>query len=120
MAIINDITITCVIIHNMIIEDENDTCLENLFEPSNVVHLRWGFSFKDLMQGTMELESVGTCHRLWGDLIKHLWAMKGSKLHIGILFEPMFEPRLTFLYFDLVLKDLEIGTIALYFLVIPF
>jgi hypothetical protein len=46
--------------------------------------------------------------------------MKGSKLHIGILFEPMFEPRLTFLYFDLVLKDLEIGTIALYFLVIPF
>jgi hypothetical protein len=40
MAIIGDIVITCVIIHNMIIKDENDTCLENLFEPSNALHLR--------------------------------------------------------------------------------
>jgi hypothetical protein len=47
MAIIDDIMITCVIIHNMTIEDENDTCLENLFEPSNAFHLRQGFSFED-------------------------------------------------------------------------
>jgi hypothetical protein len=47
MAYIDDIMRMCVIIHNMIIEDENDTCLENLFEPSNALHLRRGFSFKD-------------------------------------------------------------------------
>jgi hypothetical protein len=60
MATIDDITITCVIRHNMIVEDESDTCLENLFEPSNVPHLRRRLSFKDLIQGTMELVSVGT------------------------------------------------------------
>jgi hypothetical protein len=64
MAIIDDIMITSVIIDNMIFENENDTCLENLFELNNVFHLRQGFSFKDLMQGTMELESVRTCHSL--------------------------------------------------------
>ncbi len=40
MATIDDITITCVIRYNMIVEDESDTCLENLFEPKNAPHLR--------------------------------------------------------------------------------
>jgi hypothetical protein len=40
MTVINDIMIMCVILCNMIIEDESDTCLETLFEPSNVPHLR--------------------------------------------------------------------------------
>ncbi len=40
MTVIDDIMITCVILHNMIIEDKIDTCLETLFEPSNVPHLR--------------------------------------------------------------------------------
>lgn len=48
MAIIDDNMITCVIIHKMIFEDENDTCLENLFEFNNDFHLRRGFSFEDL------------------------------------------------------------------------
>jgi hypothetical protein len=40
MTIIDDIMVTCVILHNMIIEDESDTCLETLFEPCNILHLR--------------------------------------------------------------------------------
>jgi len=60
MATIDDIMITCVIHHNIIVEDESDTCLENLFEPSNALHLRQRLSFKDLIQGIMELVSVGT------------------------------------------------------------
>jgi hypothetical protein len=40
MATIDDIIITCVILHNMIVEYESDTCLENLFEPRNAPHLR--------------------------------------------------------------------------------
>jgi hypothetical protein len=40
MTIIDDIMTTCAILHNMIIEDKSDTCLETLFEPSNVFHLR--------------------------------------------------------------------------------
>ncbi len=40
MAIIDDIMITSVIIDNMIFENENDTCLENLFELNNVFQLR--------------------------------------------------------------------------------
>jgi len=60
MATIDDIMITCMICQNMIVEDESDTCLENLFEPSNVLHLRRRLSFKDLIQGIMELASVRT------------------------------------------------------------
>jgi hypothetical protein len=40
MTVIDDIMVTCVILHNMIIEDESDICLETLFEPSNVPHRR--------------------------------------------------------------------------------
>jgi hypothetical protein len=40
MATIDDIMIICVILHNMIIKDNIDTCLENLFEPKNVPHIR--------------------------------------------------------------------------------
>lgn len=60
MATIDDIMTTCVIRHNMIVEKDSDTCLENLVEPNNAPHLRRRLSFKDLIQGTMELVSVGT------------------------------------------------------------
>jgi hypothetical protein len=40
IATIDDIMIMCVILHNVIVEDESDTCLENLFEPRNVLDLK--------------------------------------------------------------------------------
>jgi hypothetical protein len=43
----------------MIVEGESDTCLENLFEHNNAPHLRPRLSFKDLIQGIMELTNVG-------------------------------------------------------------
>jgi hypothetical protein len=69
----------CVILHNLMIEDESNYNLEPLFDVgSNVSHLRWRLSFEDYCQGNTQIENVATHYNLKNDLVEHLWAWKGN------------------------------------------
>jgi hypothetical protein len=51
-----DVMYACIIMHNMIIEDEVDEDLPVLDAPSSSHStLRWGFTFNDLQVGTSNL-----------------------------------------------------------------
>jgi hypothetical protein len=69
--------ITCVIIHNMIIEDERDCNFESLFDLTNVEQLQLKFTFQTHMEGTSELENSQTHFNMKLNLVEHLWVMKG-------------------------------------------
>jgi len=65
MATIKSIFIGCVILHNLIIEDESNCNLEHLFDVgSNVSHLKQGLSFEDHFQGTTQIDNVVTHYNL--------------------------------------------------------
>lgn len=65
--------------HNMIIEDEQGLPLEPFGEWGLPVEtMRLPFSFRELQDGTRELESVEAHFSLRTDLINHLWRLKGE------------------------------------------
>jgi hypothetical protein len=65
MATIKSILIGCVILHNLIIEDESNCNLEHFFDVgSNVSHLKQGLSSEDHFQGTTQIENVVTHYNL--------------------------------------------------------
>ena len=82
MDTIADIMFACCILHNMIIDDEHDVPgLENILaaEFGDNVPLRRGLSFQELTIHTSEIENRDTHYSLRGDLIEHLWALKGTR-----------------------------------------
>ena len=79
METISDIMFVCVILHNMIIDDEKALELEDLNLRGPAVLSR-GLTFEDLMMGTRKIENEDTHYSLRGDLIQHLWALKGATL----------------------------------------
>ena len=79
METISDIMFACVILHDMIIDDEKALELEDLNLRGPVVLSR-GLTFEDLMMGTREIENEDIHYSLSGDLIQHLWALKGATL----------------------------------------
>jgi hypothetical protein len=82
MNIIADIMFACYILHNMILDDEQDVPgLENILAPEfgGNVPLRRGLSFEELATSTSEIENKDTHYGLRGDLIEHLWALKGTR-----------------------------------------
>jgi hypothetical protein len=62
----------------MIVEDESDKKLENIFDHNNVLLMRRCLSFDTYTQGFIELENVMTYFNIRVDLIEHLWAKKGN------------------------------------------
>jgi hypothetical protein len=83
MDTISDIMFACCILHNMILEDESDVVgLENILGglEDGGVQFQRGLSFEDLMRCTRELHDEDTHYDLRGDLIEHLWEMKGSNV----------------------------------------
>jgi len=79
LGTIEDIMMACIIMHNMIIEDEQRLSLElfaNWRLHANT--MRHPFSFRELQFGTKELENVQTHFALRNDLMKHLWKLKGE------------------------------------------
>jgi glutathionylspermidine synthase len=86
MAIISDIMFTCCILHNMILEDEeNVEGLEDIIPElqADDVPMERGLTFQQLVSSTIEIENSGTHYALRGDLIEHLWALNYdvSNLH---------------------------------------
>ena len=82
METIADIMFACCIFHNMILDDEHDVPgLENILvgEFGGNVPLRRGLSFQELATHTIEIENKDTYYGLRGDLIEHLWALKGTR-----------------------------------------
>lgn len=76
---VSDIMIGCIILHNMIVQDEQHGDFEGIFEqPICGGSMRRGLPFQELQAGVREVESVTTYFNLRNDLIDHLWELKGS------------------------------------------
>jgi hypothetical protein len=83
MEVIRDVMFTCCILHNMILEDEKDVeGLEDILADlyANNVPIQRGMTFESLVANTIELENSDTHFGLRGDLIEHLWAVKGANM----------------------------------------
>jgi hypothetical protein len=74
-----DIMMACYILYNMIIEDESgEDHLEPLFQNGPSLHLKRDLMFDMLVAGMEELENVDSHYSLRGDLMEHLWQLKGA------------------------------------------
>lgn len=83
MEVISNIMFACCISHNMILEDEEG--VEGLNNVIGELHdginpMQRDLSFDELVTNTMEIENVDTHFGLRGDLIEHLWMLKGANL----------------------------------------
>ena len=77
-----DIMQACIILHNMIVENESvEEGLEALFQNQEQIQVRRGLSFQSLVVGTQELENHNEHFSLKGDLIEHLWKLKGDNIN---------------------------------------
>ena len=63
--------------HNMIIEDERDEALEPVNPLIDMLPLRRGLTFEDLLRGTESINNEIKHYALRNDLIEHLWELKG-------------------------------------------
>jgi hypothetical protein len=76
---ISDIIIGCIILYNMIVQDEQHGDFEGIFEqPIRSGSMRRGLPFQELQARVREVESMTTHFNLRNDLIDHLWELKGS------------------------------------------
>ncbi len=80
---IHHIMQACIILHNMIIEDEGPELAAEVPRADNVVELellasREGVSRIELLSLNQEITDRSEYHRLRRDLIEHLWNRKGS------------------------------------------
>ena len=81
---ISDIMFACCILHNMILDDESGVQgLENVLGPSfdDNVPMERGLTLDQLLQYTQEIEDEDMHYSLRGDLIEHLWALKGQNMY---------------------------------------
>jgi hypothetical protein len=79
LDIIIDIMITCIIMHNMIIEDEQDLGLEQLFgQPVAAGEMHSDFIYHDLKVGTRQIENMHIHFALQNDINNHLWVLRGQ------------------------------------------
>ena len=77
-----DIMYVCIIIHNIIIENEsNEQNLEALFEVAAPTGITRPLPFEALVAGTEQLENIEQHYNLKGDLVEHLWTVKGISIY---------------------------------------
>ena len=80
---IENIMMACIIMHNMIIEDEQGLPLEPFADWGLPVEtLRLPFSFRELQDGTRQLENVQAHFALRNDLCEHLLRLKGQGVNL--------------------------------------
>jgi hypothetical protein len=75
----NNIILCCIILHNMIIEDEQGQNFEPIFYQAIQGGGMWrGLSFRELNAGTRELENMEMHLELRNDIMDHLWHLRGE------------------------------------------
>jgi hypothetical protein len=73
MNTMKDFMNACIILYNMIIEDESSKeHLEPLFQSGTPVQLKRGLNFENLVAETAQLENIDSHYSLRGDLDEHL------------------------------------------------
>ena len=74
-----NIMMAFIIMHNMIIEDEQGLRLVPIFYYRlREGHMKANFSFHDLQIGIRKIENISFHYALWNDLLEHLWRLKGQ------------------------------------------
>jgi hypothetical protein len=82
LAIMANIMYACIIMHNMIIKNENsEKNLEPLFEVEALTGIRRALSFEALVVGIEQLENIEQHYSLRGDLVEHLWTLGGLSMY---------------------------------------
>ena len=77
-AIMVDIMYACIIMHLMIVEDESsENNLESLFQVEAPTRIIGALPFEALVARIEQLENIDLYYSLRGDLIEHLWSLKG-------------------------------------------
>ena len=74
----------CIILHNMIVEDERHKYLDYAYDqhPGSIitpveVSRNGSISFEEYINNYLSLKDLEVHHQLRKDLIKHLWDLKG-------------------------------------------
>jgi hypothetical protein len=79
LVTITNIMHCCIILHNMIIHDEQGQDLEPIFDQAVAGgSMRRDLTFHELNAGTRELENFHTHFALRNDIIEHLWKIHGE------------------------------------------
>jgi hypothetical protein len=79
---IDNIMMACIIMHNMVIHDEQGKDLEPLFTPGVTDgDMPRGLTFRALNRATREIENIQTHYSLRNDVIEHLWRLKGENMY---------------------------------------
>jgi hypothetical protein len=76
---ITNIMMCCIILHNMIIDNEQGEDLEPIFEQGiSGGGMHRDLTFRELNVGTRELENQHTHFALRNDIMDHLWRLRGE------------------------------------------
>ncbi|KAI7938062.1 hypothetical protein MJO28_014989 [Puccinia striiformis f. sp. tritici] len=78
---LNRIMLTCIILHNMIVEDERGSPEDFVYESGSTTFVEPGrtesVDFSNFLKNCIALRDSTAHHQLKNDLIKHLWTLKG-------------------------------------------
>jgi hypothetical protein len=78
---LNQIMITCIILHNMIVEDERGPLHEFEYDGCSVTvepSRNESVNFSQFVKNYQGIRDATAHHQLKNDLIKHLWSLKGQ------------------------------------------
>jgi hypothetical protein len=81
MGTIHNIIMGCIIIHNMVVEDEMGLNLEADFDQGErQPRERPPLSFHDLNAGVRQIEDIEQYYILQNDIMQHLWQLRGDAM----------------------------------------
>jgi hypothetical protein len=76
---IGDIIMACIILYNMIVQDEQDEDFESIFDlPMRGGSMQRGLPFSALRADVRDVENVAIHFKLRNNIVDHLWELKGS------------------------------------------
>ena len=105
---ISDIMLTCIIMQNMIIENEQGRDLEGWFEQApQTRQMQAQLTFKELAKGTREIESISAHYALRNDLMEHLWHKKGDSDFLNQAFFTAAKNVFTYLLKEILRVQIE-------------